>query len=234
DTLHPAKIRRQLAGRQPPARWIIGGYRNLLPDGSHFDNLPHSDPWKGLVYRYRIGYTGSNLYQRTLLTEVEGWNEGLPDNTDPDLHFRLLQNGAPYQLMADPLSYYHHHPAGTQRVSTGQPVYGNLRRVRLLRQVNDYLQSRQDEYWEKERAYFYEALLRALRILATHDLELATEEYRAALRNYPGLLQERAAGILPPVYRTCYRYFGFRPTEAMRRYLARSLPRTLLAPLKPK
>jgi len=230
DTLAPEKISQQLTACPSDAEWIIGGYRNLLPDGSHFDNLPHEDPWKGLVYRYRIGYTCSNLYRRSALKKIGGWRETLPDNTDPYLHFDLLRAGTAYHFVPEPLSFYHHD--SDQRVSTGRPVGGNLRRIELLRQVNEYLAAKQPDYWAEHKAFFLGALLRAIRILATHDLDQANALYQELILAAEPPFTTGRYELVPGPFLQAYRYLGFHTTERLRLGAARWVPGTLKRAMK--
>jgi glycosyltransferase involved in cell wall biosynthesis len=80
DTLAPNKISHQLERISADTQWVIGGYRILNPGEKDIDNIPHEDPWKGLVYQYRIGCTHANMYRREALEAVGGWDEALPSN----------------------------------------------------------------------------------------------------------------------------------------------------------
>ena len=218
DELAPDKLAHQLeiAGE---ADWIMAAYRLDDPTGYVHLNLPHEDPWKGLVHGYRTGYTSANLYRRRVLLSLGGWDETLPDNEDPELSFRLLRAGATYILDQRLLTFYHHQGPGG--LSVIDRVGGSTRRVQLLAKVNAFLRHARPDYWRTNAPYFRGALLAALRVLATYDL-------RAARRLAAELELERV-GHLPhnPKYTRLYRWLGFGATERLRNELANHLPNGL-------
>jgi glycosyltransferase involved in cell wall biosynthesis len=227
DTLGPEKISRQVSGIIPKTEWIIGGYRHLFPD-QEIDNLPHEDPWKGLVHQFRIGCTISNLYRKRALDLIGGWDETLPDNTDPDLHFRLLAAGLPHQIVPAIDSFYHHDAAG-ERVSTRDAAGGNWRRAVLYGKVVNFLRLNRPDYWAKNSDWFLGAQLAALRKLATHDLAAANWLFDTQFEG--GKLLPKTLS-LNPAYVRLYGLLGFRNTEALRKLVARWLPRTWKQRLK--
>ena len=220
DELHPDKLAHQAALLDAGTDWLIAAYRVDDATGYRHDNLPHPDPWRGLVYGYRTGYTCSNLYRRTILTRLGGWNEDLPDGEDPELHFRLLAAGAPHRRDERVLTYYHHRPGG---LSQRDPVGGNQRRITLYARVIDHLIRQRPDYFATHRDYFFGALLRAIRILATHDLDEATAAYAAYFDPADGWAHPHPAP-LNPRYTVLYSRLGFRRSERLRLTLARLLP----------
>ena len=224
DWLDPGKISDQLAlpGRDR-ADWIIAPYRNHFTDGTTWDNLPHPDPWRGLVYRYRVGYTCSNLFRRSTLVQWGGWNEAVVDGADPELHFRWLKKGATYIFCPEVATHYRHHTA-PHRVSTGRPVAGNVQRAHLLHSVNEHLRHNRPEYWHQHGDYFRAALLRALRILATHDLEAAARLHQRWLaKDHPPFGGYRELVALH--WQILHQTIGFKTTEKMRLTTKRLLPK---------
>ena len=230
DTLDPGKIPTQMAAITGDAGWVISPYRILFPDGNVLVNTPHEDLWKGLVHQYRIGCTCSNLYHRSSLAAVGNWDEDLPDNTDPNLHFELLKANIPYLIVPAVQTNYYQHDA-PDRVSTSSPVAGNERRNDMLARVNHYLEDNQPGYWAENSNYFGAALLSNLRILATHDLVVAaglyTQHFPSA--DLSGLLGQP---IISKYFLRAYQLFGFRTTEWLRLHATSFLPAGLKRWLK--
>jgi glycosyltransferase involved in cell wall biosynthesis len=226
DTLAPNKISHQLERISADTQWVIGGYQILNPGEKDIDNIPHEDPWKGLVYQYRIGCTHANMYRREALEAVGGWDEALPDNTDPNLHFELLKSGLKYQIIPEVLSFYHQH-SSPNRLSTKAPIAGNLRRIDLLERVNDYLCNNRPKYWNTEKNYFLAALLRALRILATHDLDKAAAQFERLFEANKIALDLPGQSIISQKLLRVYRIVGFRTVERIRLRSASLLPMAL-------
>lgn len=225
DELDPGKIAVQLSNADGEADWIIGAYRNSYPDGSETKNIPHEDPWKGLVFQYRIGCTHANLYRRNTLKTIGGWNEDLADGEDPELHFRLLK--ARIRFHIDPIirCTYHHRPAG--QLSKQDPARGSLRRLELLLAVNQFLKANQPTYWQDNSLFFQGALLRALRVLATHDLGAAAGAEEGMIKQWKDKPE-----LISPLLWQCYRRLGFQRTEALRLRLRHLLPASFKNRLK--
>ena len=224
DTIGPDKIARQLA-LAGEARWVVGAYRHVYADGTTEVNLPHPDLWKGLFYGFRTGCTHANLIHRGALDQVNGWDERLPSSQDTDLWFRLLCAEVPF--ITDPVAdstYYHH--AGP-RITSSDPVDRLQRRVHLLAAANAWLIDHRPDYWRQHAPYFLGALLRAIRMLATYDLDEATEAYAAYFAEPNEWAIDRPYELVGR-YTRLYPYLGFRRLEALRRALAGVLP----APLK--
>lgn len=222
DTLEPGKIKNQIAQINGSPGWVISPYRILFPDGSTLVNTPAEDVWKGLVYQYRTGYTCSNLFHRESLVAVGNWDESLPDNTDPNLHFELLKAGTPYLVVpVVETNYYQHNAPG--RVSTSSPVAGNQRRIDMIVRVNQFLQNDRPAYWEENSHYFRAALLSTLRILATHDLSLATDNYAKyfSASSLPSFLGQ---SIISKHILRAYQLLGFHKTEWLRLRTTQLLP----------
>lgn len=219
DELLPTKLREQLTVAGPDDEWLIGAYRNRFADGTLLDNYPHPDPWKGLVFRYRIGCTCSNLYRRATLERLGGWDENLVDGTDPELHFQLLRAGAIWRIIEGPPRFIYHHHATPGRVSTGRPVAGNVQRAELLHRVNTYLWQDRPRYFAENEAYFRGALLRALRILATHDVERSVALHRAWFGAGRAGLGDIPGNVIARRWSRLYRIFGFEWVERGRWWL---------------
>ncbi len=231
DTIAPSKISLQLENISVDIQWVIGGYRVVSPGKEDVDNIPHEDPWKGLVYGYRIGCTHANLYQKAALEAIGGWDESLPDNTDPNLHFELLKSGLAYQIVPEVLSSYHQHPS-PNRLSTKAPIAGNLRRIDLLERINDYLSEQRPEYWSNNREYFIAALLRVLRILATHNLKEAAAQLQRLQKTGKVFFNLPNQPILSQKILYAYRMGGFKNVERLRLLATKVFPRKLKEWLK--
>ncbi len=229
DTLLPGKIPGQLAGVTPDTGWVISGYREVFPDGVTADTLPAEDPWKGLVYLYRIGQTSANLYRRSALNSVGNWNEHFPDIDDPELHYRLLRAGVPFLIDPVVRSHYIHH--GGQRMTTGERSGPTAQFAELVVAVIKELSTNHPEYWEKNADYFQGALLRKIRHVATHDLKVAGRLYQDYFLR-PQHWARTSRLQLVPRYTRLYPYLGFRNLERLRLALAGVLPVSLKQRLK--
>jgi glycosyltransferase involved in cell wall biosynthesis len=226
DYLEDSKIATQLESVRPETEWVIGAFRNLWPDGSTSDDFPHADPWKGLVFNHLVGHTNANLYRRDLLERVGGWNESTPLYDDPNLHFKLLRTEAHYLIDPRISSYYRHHHG--QRVTSDRRGEQSLQAVELIERAIAHLRANRPDYFSSNRSYFYGALLRQLRILATRNLTLASALYRI---HFPDPSRSERL-MLVPTYTRLYPLLGFRRLENWRRKLSAILPDTWKQRLK--
>ena len=229
DYIDDDKISGQLERVTATTEWVVGGYRECAVDGSYTDVLPHEDPWKGLVYGYRIGHTDANLYRNATLARVGNWNPDVAFHDDPELHFRLLAAEAVYVLDPRVSSYYVQHDG--PRITNGPKKIQAAQALDLLSTVVDTLSRERPDYLLRNHAYFYGALLRGIRILATYDLPAATRAYRTYFKQ-PGNKVPGPPYQFAPYYSRLYPYLGFRNIEWVRRQLSKVLPAGLKQTLK--
>lgn len=218
DKIDADKISRQIRMLSPETQWVIGAYRHHYVDGRKEDSIPHQDPWRGLVYNFAIGCTISNLYHCDALQKVGGWNNDLPDNSDPELHLRLLQAATSYQLDTHIASHYHHHEQ--PRVTNLKDAGRYLRKVEWIAAARAHLAKGEPAYWQDNAAFFHAALLRAIRMLATYDLASAEKAYQQYFaKGLPPLDHQLVTSLV-----RLYPILGFRPTEALRLTLTQVIP----------
>ena len=221
DVITDRKISHQLA-LSGSAQWVVGAYQHRYLDGSTEEVLPHPDLWRGLFHNFRTGHTISNLLRRTAFDSIGGWDETLASNQDPDLAFRLLRAGTPYVLDEAINSYYLHHD-GPDRIIHRDAAGRLHRRVTMLGQANDYLYRHRHPYWQQHAPFFLGALLRAIRMEATHDLPAAVVHYHGYFGT-AGRYNHTINFDLVPQYTRLYPYLGFRNLERLRLALAGILP----------
>ena len=228
DTLMPDKLLCQLA-RVRAAKWVIGGYQDL-----HFNHLretflPNADPWKGLVHGNGIGHTGSNLISRMAFDRVGGYDRRLRTAEDLDLYGRLLASGLEYYIDDNVRSFYHVHDCvSLSREDVGACVN---RRLGVFDRAIDYLRVERPKYWQREKDFFFQAIVNSARVLATYDLVQAARWFDRYKNDTLALFHDGHSPHLP-TYTRLYPYLGFRNVEASRRVLARVLPAGLKARLK--
>lgn len=96
DELLPGKLEKQIKLAETSKADIIVGQSvfEYVEKGKIIREQRKSDTnvWKGLI-RSKLGITSSNLWRRTSLISVGGWDESLTSSQEYDLLFRLLKNG---------------------------------------------------------------------------------------------------------------------------------------------
>lgn len=176
DILEKDKLTHQLSLIKATTAWVIGGYR-IRHENNQEDLvvLPHSDSWLGWAYNYRAGNTCANLFHRQTLEELGGWNESYSDYTDPELHFRLLKAGVSYVVSKRVEMTYIQH--SQTRISNTGDGLKQLRKANLLALAVDFLAENKPAYFSLNGPYFRASLLSSIRVLATTDLQQASELY---------------------------------------------------------
>lgn len=208
DLLNPEKVARQVslieAKAEAPAM-VAGAYQRSfeLYDGQREEHGVEvdADPWVGLVTG-KLGITSANLYQTAAVRRAGGWDDSLRTSEDPDLAFRLLQDGG--NVIHDPV------PATTKRERRGSQWRADppasLRGWLILRaQILSHM--RGHGLMTPERAGPVEAaVFRMIRSMYTHDREFAEEAFAVMI-----------SGSFRPthvdsgrVYAALYRAGGFR------------------------
>ncbi len=228
DVLLPGKFIRQLGLVDNATEWVIGACIRRDTAGNDTISPLNEDPWKGLVHNGGVGHTNSNLIRRTLLEKLGGQDENLPNGVDTDLYFRLLRAGARVVFDHQPSAIYLDR-AG-YRLSELPGSTSRQRMVHLIGQVIGYLQTDRPRYFAEQEGFFRAALVKAIRVLATQNLE----EAKACFRQYfPGGLPLKTldTSILPRFVQL-YPVLGFGPTESMRLVLRKLLPASLRKSIK--
>lgn len=180
DYLLPNKLERQLKlAHQTNADVIIGTpiYENLQAEQTAL--VPWSDPWKGLAHGMYCGQTSANLYRRSALESIAGWDEKLPDTQDTDLMLRLLINTAKWQIDEEPSCVCRDRPAG--KITQKDPKGILLRHLRLRERLHTFLATEKEAYWQKNESFFYLATYRLIRMLAIQDAGLASRLYEECI-----------------------------------------------------
>ena len=89
DALLPGKIAGQLDLVKSEVAFVVGNSIHVFPDGSRHFRKADRDIWKGLI-RSKLGDTCANLWNKTCLLAVGGWDEQLSSSQEYDMMFRLL------------------------------------------------------------------------------------------------------------------------------------------------
>ena len=228
DTIAADKIANQLTISEE-SLWIVGAYRHIYSPHKHEDAYPNPDLWKGLFFGFGTGHTISNLIHRSAFDLVGGWNEDLFSNQDPELCFRLLCAGVPVVIDPEVASFYHHHDG--PRITNTDPGQGVFNRLTMLAAARSFLIQSNPAYYRQNANYFLGAILRSIRILATYDLDRATQTYESIFGDDDEWADPSSFEHVP-LFTRLYPYLGFRNVEASRRVLARVLPAGLKARLK--
>lgn len=216
DTILTDKLHRQmdLANGLGRPDLIVGDFRNVYEDG-HEDTIVGAGerPWLALI-RTQLGTTSANLFKRSALEAVGGWNEAQVSSQDYELMFRMLANKATvgWDPHVSSLVLKRMHGSISR---TGQR--DNWKRfIQLRKDIRDHLRALDPVAFAQEIHAADQHLFMAIRVLAKHDRNSALEAYHTTVERT--FVPDRSSAT-NALYSWCYRVFGFRAAEGMARML---------------
>lgn len=142
DALLPEKIAHQvaLAERSGLPDLIVGSVHTYRADGSlretDIQRPEARDPWLDLM-KHRMGGTPGNLWKRSAVEAVEGWDAAMKSSQEYDLMFRMLCNGA--RPVFDPEVLTHVHLRASGSVSTSNLDQAWVRFIELRARIIAHL-----------------------------------------------------------------------------------------------
>ncbi|MBK8497414.1 MAG: glycosyltransferase family 2 protein [Flavobacteriales bacterium] len=146
DELVPQKIAHQvaLAEHSGLPELIVGSVHTYKADGNLRETDAQSpdrhDPWLDLM-KHRMGGTPGNLWKRSAVEEVGGWDPAMKSSQEYDLMFRMLCNGA--RPVFDPEVLTHVHLRASGSVSTSNLDQAWERFIELRARIIAHLQRTQ-------------------------------------------------------------------------------------------
>jgi hypothetical protein len=158
---------------------VVGDYEQLMPDGLLLSvEALHGQPWMALI-RTRMGTTSANLWKRSALEAVGGWNENQASSQDYELLFRLLASGAQVAWDRRIRTHVLKRPSGSISVTD---VRANWERyIALRRAIKEHLQQQDPRRHAREIEVLRQYIFMALRIVAVDDLPWAVAEYKRSI-----------------------------------------------------
>jgi glycosyltransferase involved in cell wall biosynthesis len=209
DVLLPRKIGHQvrLADKNNKPDLIVGSFRIIDPNGRMTQERYYTrkgDLWIHLM-RTDLGNTISNLWKRSILEAVGGWDVAMRSSQEYDLMFRILRITS--KVIFDTENY-----SIVRKRSTGSITQTNLgpnwvRYVELRTRIIGHLKNTRSP---AELAQFHQFLFDSIRVLYEHDPKSALAFHAKELP--PGF----SPSVSPTTRRTylaLYNVLGFRNTQ---------------------
>lgn len=208
DALLPGKIARQAALLQAGADAVAGAFINHFEDGRPEEEVKpwEGDAWEGLV-RTRLGTTSANLFRRSMVQAVGGWDEALRSSQDYELLFRMMKAGA--QVAIDPLPGCRVLKRERGSISRTGARENWLRYLELRMAMRDQVRA-MGTGRESLIAVCDAYLFNGIRVLSTLDRASAIAAHR---RMIPKHFRPQPDAATTARYVAAYRVLGFRWAE---------------------
>ena len=165
----------------------------------------------------RMGTTSANLWKRSALDRVHGWNNEMRSSQDYELMFRLLKDGA--RIAWDAHIRAHVLKRATGSISQTEVPANWDRYIALRLAIKEYLQRTDAEGYAAELRSLQQYIFMALRIVAVDDLPKAVDGYNRIIGR--GFRPEVSRAITEP-YVLFHTLFGFATTERLLRLFKRA------------
>lgn len=189
--------------------------RELLPIPE-----PH-DLWV-LLARWYLPQTGSPLWFRQAILDVNGWKADQPCCQEHELYLRLLMAGKRFSFCPNAGAVYRQWGEHTVCKRDKPEVY--RRRLEIEQRAENYLLEIGELTFARQWA-INQARFEIARLVWQYDPRMAAEIIESALRSDPGFIP--GGNAAPASYRLLFRLLGFSLTEsiaAWRRQLFHSAP----------
>lgn len=211
DLLMPRKIAHQvrLAEKNGLPDLVVGSFRIMNSKGDLIQERFYTkggDLWMHLM-RTDLGNTISNLWKRTVVEAVNGWDEAMRSSQEYDLMFRILQ-------ITDKVLFDTELYTIVKKRETGSITQTNLggnwvRYVNLRTRIIDHLRNQRSPA-DLER--FHQFLFDSIRVLYEHDPKAALEFHDKEL---PKGFRPSPSPTTRGTYLALYRILGFRNTQRL-------------------
>ena len=212
DTIDPDKIAAQIALAKVSGYpdLVVGDFEQAMPNGLLLPSLALvGQPWMALI-KTRMGTTSSNLWSRSALDVVGGWNEDLASSQDYDLMFRLLKNSGSIAWDAHIRTHVLKRASGSISQTGVQANWD--RYIALRRAIMEYLRMLDPERYAPEIETLRQYIFMALRIVAAKDLPKAIEEYRQSIGHH---FKPEVGRAITERYALLHTLLGFATTERL-------------------
>ena len=195
---------------------IVADFLNVYEDGREEKITSTADKvWMALL-RTQLGTTSADLFKRSSIQAVGGWNEEQLSSQDYELMFRMLKNGATVRW--DP-----HVSSLVLKRSQGSISRTGLsenwkRYIALRRAIREHLHPTDPQGYQQEISTADQVLFMAIRVLAKQEPTEAYALFNAVMPK--GFVPDRASATTA-LYTFWFRILGFRTTDTLARAFGR-------------
>ena len=222
DLLLPNKIEHQvsLIQNKPEVCFIAAASRKKHINGQSTISIPKQDhPFKSL-FTTNLGITSSNLWNKTYINQVSGWDESLKSSQEADLMFRLLQINSQVIFDAEPLTIIQERETG--QISTKNPQDNWVRYFNKRVEILNWIKENDTKIYASHQTFFNDSLFGILKIISNQKpdgLKVSSQLWKNYLKGkyVPSPAQNHST----KPYLFLYKILGFTTAERIRLLLGK-------------
>lgn len=222
DLLLPEKIEHQvhLIKNKPEVCFIAAASRKKHINGQSTTSIPKQDhPFKSL-FTTNLGNTCSNLWNKTYINQINGWDEGQKSSQEADLMFRLLQINSQVVFDAEPLTIIQERETG--QISTKHPLDNWVRYFNKRIEILNWIKENETKLYASHQAFFNDSLFGILKIISNQKpdgLKVSSRLWKSYLKGkyVPSPAQNHST----KPYLFLYKILGFTTAERIRLLLGK-------------
>jgi glycosyltransferase involved in cell wall biosynthesis len=198
---------------------LVGSFSKKYLDGSErIYRNEDIDAWIALIDN-KMGVTSANLFKRSKLEEISGWELDMKSSQEYDLMFRLMKKDAVVQFDQVLLNLNRERVTGSITKTNPREKWKRYIDLRIL--IFKYLQSTKQLTPKREQT-FATNLLNAARSLYKYDREASIFYYKQYLKGRRLPFNELP---INPIYVLLYNLFGFKAAQEISIYINRGRSR---------
>jgi len=216
DALLPEKIERQLAivEKNNAPGLVIGSYSKFNSNGdliyTQSQEYQRASLWLKLM-RTQLGITSSNLFKRSEVVAVGGWDESLKSSQEYDLMYRMMKGGA--QVSLCPAIDTEVRQRNPESITSSNKGENWKRYIDLRLQMREHILSKDIEVSSDE---VNQVLFDSMRQLYPYDRK---EALRLLRKEIPKGFKPAVSAISSAGYIKLYKLFGFDLSERLRSFI---------------
>ena len=222
DLLLPEKIEHQvhLIKNKPEVCFLAAASRKKHINGQSTTTIPKQDhPFKSL-FTTNLGITSSNLWNKTYINQVSGWDESLKSSQEADLMFRLLQINSQVIFDAEPLTIIQERETG--QISTKHPQDNWVRYFNKRVEILNWIKENDTKIYASHQTFFNDSLFGILKIISNQKpdgLKVSSQLWKSYLKGkyVPSPAQNHST----KPYLFLYKILGFTTAERIRLLLGK-------------
>jgi glycosyltransferase involved in cell wall biosynthesis len=222
DLLLPEKIEHQmhLIKNKPEVCFIAAASRKKHINGQSTISIPKQDhPFKSL-FTTNLGNTCSNLWNKTYINQINGWDEGQKSSQEADLMFRLLQINSQVIFDAEPLTIIQERETG--QISTKHPQDNWVRYFNKRVEILNWIKENDTKLYASHQTFFNDSLFGILKIISNQKpdgLKVSSQLWKSYLKGkyVPSPAQNHST----KPYLFLYKILGFTTAERIRLLLGK-------------